>query len=144
MIYQETKQPDLAEKEYAAALKEKPDDRKTALMVGQYYQSRGRFSEAFDIFEKRARLDPPDPGALYQIGKTAILSGQRLDRGEECLRLYVKGQPAEGEPSLAWAHFRLGMLLEKKGDKPGARVEYTETLRLQPDHADAKKALAKL
>jgi len=56
----------------------------------------------------------------------------------------VKGQPAEGEPSLAWAHFRRGMLLEKKGDKPGARVEYTETLRLQPDHQDAKKALAKL
>jgi TolA-binding protein len=144
MIYEQTKQPELAEKEYAAALRESPDDRKTTFMVGQYYQNHGKFDEAFEIFEKRAKLDPPDAGALYQIGKTALLSGKRLDRGEECLRRYLKGQPGEGEPPLPWAHFRLGQLLEKKGDKPGARAEYAETLRLQPDHEEAKKSLAKL
>jgi tetratricopeptide (TPR) repeat protein len=144
MIYEETKQYDLAEKEYIAALKENPGDRKTAFLVGQHYQNRGRFSEAFEIFEKMARQDPPDRGALYQIGKTAIMSGKNLDRGEECLRLYLQGQPAENEPSLAWAHYRLGMLLEQKGDKPRARAEFSETLKLQPDHDQAKKALAKL
>jgi tetratricopeptide (TPR) repeat protein len=134
MIYEEQKQYDLVEKEYLAAVKEYPDDRRPAFWLGLHYQNRGKYAEAFEIFEKRAKLDPPDRGALYQIGKTAILSGQRLDRGEECLRLYLQGQPGAGEPPLAWAHFRLGMLLEKKGD----------ALRLQPDHEDAKKALAKL
>src|SRR5262245_29961419 len=144
MIYEQQKQYDLAEKEYLAAVKENPDDRRAALWLGQHYQNRGKYAEAFEIFEKRAKLDPPDRGALYQIGKTAILSGQKLGRGEECLRLYLQGQPGEGEPSLAWAHFRLGMLLEKKGDPADARREYGEALRLQPDHEDAKKALAKL
>jgi len=144
MIYEELEQPELAMKEYAAALKEFPDDRRTAFMVGQFYQNRGKFDEAFEVFERRAKLQPPDAGALYQIGKTAILSGQRLDRGEECLRLYLKGQPTGEEPSLAWAHYRLGMLLEKKGDRAGARTEYAETLRIQPDHPEAKKSLAKL
>lgn len=145
MIYEETKQNDLAEKEYDAALKENPGDRRTRFLVGLHYQTHSRYSEAFEIFEKLAREEPPDRGALYQIGKTAILSGKNLDRGEECLRRYLQGgEPAENEPSLAWAHYRLGMVLELKGDKPHARTEYTETLRLQPDHAEAKKALAKL
>jgi tetratricopeptide (TPR) repeat protein len=144
MIYEELDKPELAGKEYLDAVREYPADRKARLWLGIWYQDRGKYDEAFAAFEALAKLDPPERAALYQIGKTGVLSGKNLDRAEECFLDYLKSEPKEGEPGLAWTHYRLGMLYEKKGDKPLARREYTETLRLAPDHQDAKKALAKL
>lgn len=144
VIYEEQNEPALAEQEYLAAVRENPGDRKAPLWLGLFYQGQKRYDEAFDAFEKLARLDPPERAALYQIGKTALVSGKNLARGEQCLRDYLQGDPRDDEPAPAWAHYRLGMLYEKKGDRTLARREYAETLRLQPDHADAKKALARL
>ncbi len=53
-------------------------------------------------------------------------------------------EPSEDEPSLAWAHTRLGMLYEKKRDFIAAQSEYETALALEPDHKEAKKALKKV
>jgi Flp pilus assembly protein TadD len=47
-------------------------------------------------------------------------------------------------PSLAAAHFRLGNILQKKGDKAGARNEYETALKIDPKQNLAREALAKL
>jgi uncharacterized protein (DUF486 family) len=47
-------------------------------------------------------------------------------------------------PSLASAHFRLGNILEKKGDSAGARGEYEVSLKIDPKQKEARAALAKL
>jgi Flp pilus assembly protein TadD len=47
-------------------------------------------------------------------------------------------------PSLAAAHFRLGNILEKKGDAVGARNEYETALKIDPKQKLAREALAKL
>jgi hypothetical protein len=46
-------------------------------------------------------------------------------------------------PSIAAAHFRLGTILEKKGDA-GARAEYETSLKIDPKQKLAREALAKL
>jgi len=57
--------------------------------------------------------------ALYQFGRVAALSGERIERGMEALRKCLTLPPAQGSPGHEAAQWRLGNLWEKKGDKPG-------------------------
>ena len=143
-VFQEEKKFDRAEQEYLTAIKEAPQNRDARFMLGLFYQEQKTYDKAFEIFEAMVKTDPPERRAYYQIGKTGLLAGTHLDRAEECLKLYLANAPKEGEPSFAWAHFRLGMVYEKKGSKSLAKQEYEETLKLQPDHKDAKEALKKI
>jgi len=144
MIYQQQDKPELVVQEYETAVRETPDDPKARLWLGIAYQGHNEFDRAFEAFEALAKAQPPVVGAYYQIGKTAVLSGKNLDRGEESFRLYLQGEPGNGDPPKAWAHFRLGSLYEKEGKKDLARQEYQAALALQADHEEAKKALAHL
>jgi Flp pilus assembly protein TadD len=47
-------------------------------------------------------------------------------------------------PSLAAAHYRLGNILEKKGDAAGARAEYETSIKIDAKQKEARAALAKL
>jgi tetratricopeptide (TPR) repeat protein len=130
--------------EYDAAIRETPSDPRPRLALGALYQSQGRWTEAFDAFEALLQADPNRWDALYQVGKTGALSGQRLDRAEECLKRYLGHTPTGDDPPLGGAHFRLGMIRQKRGDVEGARREYEEAVKLSPDIEDARKALATL
>ena len=44
-------------------------------------------------------------------------------------------------PTLASVHHRLGNVLEKLGDEPGARRHYADAKRIQPDFRAEKEAL---
>lgn len=114
--------------------------------ISLVHQQNKEWEKAFAALERALALDASHPLALYQIGRTAALSGQQLDRGEKCLRTYL-AMPVREElenPSIAAAHFRLGNILEKKGDATGARAEYETSLKIDPKQKLAREALAKL
>jgi tetratricopeptide (TPR) repeat protein len=114
--------------------------------ISLVHQQDKEWEKAFAALERALALDAEHPLALYQIGRTAALSGQQLDRGEKCLRTYL-AMPVREElenPSIAAAHFRLGNILEKKGDAVGARAEYETSLKIDPKQKLAREALAKL
>jgi tetratricopeptide (TPR) repeat protein len=109
------------------------------------HQQRKEWEKAFAALERALAFDSDHPLALYQVGRAAALSGQQLDRGEKCSRTYI-AMPVREElenPSIA-AHFRLGDILEKKGDTAGARTEYETSLKLDPKQKLVREALAKL
>ncbi len=114
--------------------------------ISLLHQQKKEWDKAFAALDQALALDANYPFALYQLGRTAALSGQQLDRGEKCLRTYL-AMPLREElenPSLASAHFRLGNILEKKGDSAGARAEYEASLKIDPKQKEARAALAKL
>jgi tetratricopeptide (TPR) repeat protein len=114
--------------------------------ISLVHQQNKEWEKAFAALERALSLDANHPLALYQIGRTAALSGQQLDRGEKCLRSYL-AMPVREElenPSIAAAHFRLGNILEKKGDAAGARAEYETSLKIDPKQKLAREALAKM
>jgi len=114
--------------------------------ISLLHQQKKEWNQAFSALDQALALDPDFPFGLYQVGRTAALSGQQLDRGEKCLRTYL-AMPLREElenPSLASAHFRLGNILEKKGDAAGARAEYETALKIDPKQKEARAALAKL
>ena len=72
------------------------------------------------------------------------MSGQHLDRGLASLRLCLGLDPPKGAPPHSAAEWRLGNILEKKGDAAGARAAYRAALELDPKYAPASDALRAL
>lgn len=121
-----------------------PDSGAVYASLGAVYSSQNEFDKAFALLEQRLRVKPNELITLYQLGRTVSLSGQRLDRGEAALKAYIAGPPPENGPAPANAHYRLGLIYEKKGEKALAREEYRAALQLNPKYRDAQKALAAL
>ncbi len=82
--------------------------------------------------------------ALFSLGRTAAVTGQQMDRGEQALRQYLRGQRGPNDPPVANAHYRLAQILERQGKKPEARVEYQLALRSNPNMRDAQVSLDRL
>jgi tetratricopeptide (TPR) repeat protein len=129
-----------------AAVVKRLDPVRGALDLATMYTDKKQFDLA------RAQLDgvllrsPTEVTALYQTGRLAAISGQYLDRGLASLRLCLAMSPSpeEGAPTAAQVNFRIGNILEQKGDKDSARVAYIKALSTSPRFTPAFDALKKL
>ena len=83
--------------------------------------------------------------SLYQIGRTGVFSGEKLERAKAALEDYITREPDPKKlPSVAHARWRLGMLYEKLGRKDLARREYETALKLDSQLEQAREALENL
>jgi tetratricopeptide (TPR) repeat protein len=133
-----------AEKAYLGAAKEKSERHVGEYRLGVFYQNTGAYEKAFELFEQLIAANPSEFGALFQIGKTGAMSGQRLDRATSALEAYLQTTPGRNDPSLAAAHWRLGMVHEKRQHRQRAKAEYESALRLDPTFKQATESLRKL
>jgi tetratricopeptide (TPR) repeat protein len=129
---------------YARAEKEFPGKREPFFWMTNLYSKQKEYGKAFDVMEKLLIQQPAELLACFQIGNLASQSGERLDRGQECLELYLAREPKKTEPSLATTHLVLGRIYEKKGSRDLARREYEAALKIDPALKDAQAALKKL
>lgn len=127
-----------AEKEYLEMVRIDPS---TTAGLATYYMNQKQFDKAFSLFEEAVKKNPQDMGSMYQIGKTSALSGQKLDRGEECLKKYLTYSPKQSEPSHAGANMRLAQIYEKRGKKDEAKKLYETALKLDDNLKEAKEGL---
>ena len=135
--------PAAAEAEYRALTSSFPDSTVGWEALATLYQSQSRWDDAFRIIDDRLRANPNDNVMLYQLGRAASLSGQRLEAGEEALRRYLARDNAR-KAFDGTVHYRLGAIREKRGDAQGARSEYELAVTLDPRNAAAKRALEQL
>ncbi len=127
-----------AEKEFIEMVKVDP-----AYLSGlaNFYTGQKQYDKAFTLFEEAVQKNPRDMGAVYQLGKTSAVSGQKLDRGEECLKKYLTYTPKQNEPSHAGANMRLAQINEKKGNKVEAKRFYEAALKLDGSLKEAREGL---
>ena len=119
----------------------KLDLRRGRQAYAMLYAADKKYPEAFGVYEEMLREKPGDADALYNIGRLAAISGEQLDRGLATLREYLAKEP---QANHARTHTRIGNILEKQGDKAGARAAYETALRVDPKFALAAEALRKL
>jgi tetratricopeptide (TPR) repeat protein len=143
-VFMKKKDFDSAEKEYLALVDLKFHHADSYFELGRFYQEAKWWDKAFTAFEKALEVDETHLSSRYQIGRTAVFSGENLDRAVECLKIYLQHEPPQGAPTWANARWRLGMVYEKQGHKDLARKEYEEALKLDPNDEHAKKALENL
>src|SRR3989442_5343887 len=135
---------DLGEQHARAALDLDPTRASPYAVLAGIYAHLERWPDLEAILE-RAEKECPDnlyPG--YQAGRTLLVDGHDLARAERCFRRYLSAEPEGLTPTLAQAHWRLGLVLEKQGRVPEALSELETALRLDPGLEDAKKDLKRL
>ena len=108
------------------------------------YTGEKKFPEAWAEVDAALKAAPDDYQALFQAGRTAVLSGEQIDRGMETLKKCLTLTPPIGAPGHDAVHWRLGNLWEKKGDKAAARAAYQAALKVNPNFPQAIDALKKL
>jgi tetratricopeptide (TPR) repeat protein len=143
-IAEREKQDAAAEREYVAAIAAAPDSAIAYAALGDLYRRTGRYDQAFATFERLRRALPREASALYLIGRTSAVSGQRLEDGERALKAYLAAPRKPTDPPLASAHFRLGAIYEKQRRRDLAREQYEATLRLDPDQGEAREGLKRV
>lgn len=121
-----------------------PDSAALFATLAAYYANQKQYDKAFALLDQRLRSRPNEPTTLFAVGRTASLSGQQLERGEQALKTYLAAPTPNRGPAPANAHYRLGTIYEKKGAKDLAREEYRKALILNPKLEDARKALGGL
>ncbi len=140
-IYYKEKNYAEAEKEFIAMGKADPAYKSG---LANFYINQKQYDKAFALFEEDLKKNPEDMLVTYQIGKTSALSGQRLERGEACLRKYLTYQPQNNEPSHAGANMRLGQIMEKNGKKSEAKKLYEIALKGDATMKEAKEGLERV
>jgi tetratricopeptide (TPR) repeat protein len=135
---------DRAEEAYRALTAEFPDSSGAFVGLATFYQTRGRYGDAFAVIDSRLTSVPDDTSVVYQLGRAAAVSGQQLDRGERALRKFLAMLGVRDTLNQAHAHYRLGMIGEHRGDVATARAEYQRAIELYPQHEPASAALKKL
>jgi tetratricopeptide (TPR) repeat protein len=119
----------------------KRDPLRGAEAEGEICIAEKKYDDAFNAFESLLKDHPDQIAALYQIGYIAATTGQRLDRGEAALKEYLTHTPSDTQPSLAYAHYRLGDIYREKANSTAARKEYQTALALDPNLKQAADAL---
>lgn len=128
-------------KTYEAGLRAYPDSLDLHFGLVFALEQAQAYEAAFDHLEALARRRPNEMGLVYQVGRLGAVTGRRLPQAEAALLRYLKHTPAKGQPPLAAAQWRLGMVYEQQGRKDQARAAYQAALALDPRHKGAREAL---
>lgn len=140
-VYMHEKKIAEAEKEFIEMAKADPN---YVSGLANFYTGQKQYDKAFTLFEEALKKNPDDYLSIYQIGKTSALSGQKLDRGEECLKKYLAYTPKQNEPTHAGANMRWAQIKEKKGNKAEAKKLFEVALKMDSNLKEAKEGLERL
>jgi TolA-binding protein len=83
------------------------------------------------------------PAALADAAETLIRAGRNFPAAAQLLQRYLSNSPVEDVPAFK-AHYLLGTVLEKQGDKNGAAEQYHAALDMAKGFSRAQEALKRL
>jgi len=141
-VYEYDKKPELAEKYYKLAVAEGGSitcfDKLT-----NFYQNQDQPENAVSNLEQA--YDKHNQNALhYQIGKVCADYNIQLEKGERCLKNYIKNHSARDGVPVEWAYFRLAQIFKNKNDKQEALKWIDKALETRSDFEQAKKEKQKI
>lgn len=137
---------DLAEAEKLAsdAISVNPDRASAYVLAAQNLVRQNRPKDVAALLTKAETAIPDNLAPYLVAGRAMLEQGADLQTAEAYIRKYLGQPPEPGWPPLAGAHWSLGLLDEKRGDKTQARAELETALRLKPDFEPAKRDLKRL
>lgn len=132
---------------YQRALDAFPNDAELYYLRGHYYLSIKDYDSAVTNFLSSKNLPATNSQqaaiqfhALYYIGRTSSISGQKLAQGIAAYKEYLSQyQPIAGQPlpDTNWVTYRMALLLEKNSQSIKAKALY-HSLLADPDLNDER------
>jgi tetratricopeptide (TPR) repeat protein len=124
-----------------------PDSARPLAELATAYQRAGRHADADGAVTRGLARWPQHPYLLLAVGRAAATTGEGLARGESALRtLLALTSPGDSSTAglRAGAHLRLGEILERRGDRAGARTAFQASLALAPRTRAARDGLERV
>jgi tetratricopeptide (TPR) repeat protein len=112
--------------------------------LGHYYARRKQYEQAVEALRKCQQADTVTDAAVVDAASILMEIDRERDLAEKMLRGYLAGNAKSDAAPAFKVHEMLGSVLLKKGDKPGAKIEFEASLAFVHDYAPSKKALQSL
>lgn len=132
-----------AEQEYKKAIEASGNRGSFWLNLASFYRRQSRLSDMEAAINSAMASEKKRPIVFFDAAQILLGAGRNFAGAAGFIRHYLKTGPIEEGPAFQ-AHYLLGEILEKQGDKPGAMAEYRAALALARDYERARTALEKL
>ncbi len=142
-IAEKKKDTVIAEYEYRKAVQAGEGRGDAWLNLALFYRHTGRFDAMEDALDHIRSTDPGHPNAMMEAAQLLIRTGRNTPAAIDLLQRYLASSTVEEAPAFQ-AHYLLGTLLEKRGDRQAAAREYQTSLSLARSFTPAQSALARL
>ena len=133
-----------AEKQYKAAIDSGGGKGEQWLNLAAFYKARGRSQEMMSALNKAIASSHKSAAVLYDAADLLFHANQNFNTAAGQLRKYIGSADTIEDAPVFKAHFLLGQIFEKQGDKPSAIKEYQSALSLAKGYSPAGEALRKL
>ncbi len=135
---------DVAEQEYKTAIQVSGNQGSYWLNLASYYKRQHRLSEMEAAITQAIEADKRPPNVLFDAAQLLYGAGRNFVGAANFVRKYLASGAGVEEAPAFQAHYLLGSILEKQGDKAGAEAEYRAALALASDYDRAREALNRL
>lgn len=132
-----------AENEYRNVIELSHGDAEAWLNFAQFLKRQQRYEEMEQAIVKTSQAPMPKLEVLVDAAQALLNSGRAYSFATQLLQRYIASGPVEQAPAFK-AHYLLGILLEKQGDKAGAAHEYRSSLALARNFGLAQQALSRI
>ena len=142
-ISEKNKDAATAEKEYQQVISLSKGDAEAWLNMALFLRRQKRFDDMEQAIVKSSQAPMTKPEVLVDAAQTLFRSGRAFPFAIELLERYLASGPVEEAPAFK-AHYLLGTVLEKQGEKQAAVQEYRTALTLAKGFSRAQEALDRL
>ena len=139
-IAEKKKDANTAEHEYHQYIDLSNGDAEAWLNLALFLRRQRRLEEMEQAIVKTSQAPMPKLDVLVDAAQILYRSGRSFPFAIELLKRYLETGPVEEAPAFK-AHYLLGMLLEKQGDKTSAAQQYRASLALARNFGLAQEAL---
>jgi tetratricopeptide (TPR) repeat protein len=133
-----------AEGEYRAAIAASHGSALTWFNLALFFRHQQRWNDMEDAIHHAVSAQVDRPEIIMESGEVLLRSGRNFPAAARYLRRYLALSSKVEEAPAFKAHYLLGSVLEKQGDKQGAAQEYRAALSLARNFSRAQEALERL
>jgi len=126
-----------AERLARAALGIDPGRSGAYAVLASVFAQQARWQELDSVLAQSERADSDDLAPYFEAAKALVASGRDNARADRYLKKYLSQEPEAGAPQFGYAHWQLGLLALKEGNKPVAVAELQTSVNLLPDFRPA-------
>ncbi len=133
-----------AENQYRSAIKASGNQAGYWLDLASFYRRRGRFDQMEDAIRQASSAEVRRGDMYLDAAQLLYRAGRNFPAAVQLLRTYLASDTKSEDAPAFQAHYLLGSILEKQGDRQGAVEEYRAALALAREFDSARQALERL